>query len=155
MSVMDTSEIGKWIPLLKTIEFFKPFGDGEVKELLQYGEIKKYGLHEYIIKEDMVESAFFVLIKGKVNVLKDDTVKRRKVKIAQLGPGAVFGEMAMLLGGHRSANIMAAVESYAYVINTKEVDYMKEETQLQFIKRVAFEMARKLKTQSETYVQVL
>lgn len=155
VSPMETAEIDRWLVLLNSIEFFKPFSGEEKKELLRHGQIKKYSMHEYIIKEESVESGFFVLLKGKVNVLKDDPVKRRKVKIAQLGAGAVFGEMAMLLNGHRSANVMAAGETFSYVINSKEVDSMNPGTQFCFIKQVAFEMARKLKAQNETFLEVL
>ncbi len=152
---METTEIEKYILLLKTATFFKPFTNEELTELLKYAEVKKYSIQEYIMKEEMDECTFFVLLKGKVNVIKDDPMKRRKVKIAQLGPGACMGEMAMLLDGRRNASIIAAMESYVFKVHAKEVEYMPVETQLKFIRRIAVNMALKLKEQSVTLIEAL
>lgn len=152
---METAQIEKYILLLKSASFFKPFTDEELGEMLKYAEVKKYSGQEYIMKEETSECTFFVLLKGRVNVIKDDPVKRRKVKIAQLGPGACIGEMAMLLDGRRNASIVAAVESYLFKVHAKEVEYMPIETQLKFIKRVAVNMALKLKDQSAALIGAL
>lgn len=152
---MEAAELEKYILLLKSVAFFQPFTNEELAELLKFAEVKKYSIQEYIMKEETAECLFFVLLKGKVNVIKDDPVKRRKVKIAQLGPGACMGEMAMLLDGRRNASIVAAVESYLFKVHAKEVEYMPIETQLKFIKRVAVNMALKLKDQSATLIEAL
>ncbi|MBI5638010.1 MAG: cyclic nucleotide-binding domain-containing protein [Nitrospinae bacterium] len=152
---MEAAELEKYILLLKSVDFFKPFTNEELAELLKYAEVKRYAIQEYIMKEETVEYTFYVLLKGKVNVIKDDPLKRRKVKIAQLGTGACMGEMAMLLDGRRNASIVAATESYVFKVHAKEVEYMALETQLKFIKRVAVNMALKLKDQSATLIEAL
>ena len=152
---MDTKDLEKYILLLKLVSFFKPFTNEELAELLKYAEVKKYAIHEYIMKEEAVDCTFFVLLKGKVNVIKDDPVKRRKVKIAELEAGACIGEMAMLLDGRRNASIVAATESYLFRVHAKEVEYMPIESQLKFIKRVATYLALKLNDQSASLIEAL
>ena len=152
---MDAADLEKFTLLLKSAAFFKPFTNEELAELLKCSEVKKYAIQEYIMKEETAECTFFVLLKGKVNVIKDDPLKKRKVKIAQLGPGACMGEMAMLLDGRRNASIVAAVESYVFKVHAKEVEYMPIETQLKFIKRIAVNMALKLKEQSASLIEAL
>ena len=63
---------------------------------------------EQILKEGEPGRSFFVIIEGKVRVFKrlsDGT----ELQLAELGEGAFFGEMALLSGAPRTANV-AAVE---------------------------------------------
>jgi len=64
-----------------------------------------------------------------------------KVKIANLSAGDVFGEMAMLLDGHRSASVMAAMECFAFSADGQALERLSCETQLKFIRQVAKYMA--------------
>jgi CRP-like cAMP-binding protein len=57
------------------------------------------GLH--IVKEGESGFDFYLIVAGTVDVVADG------VTVASLGPGEVFGEMALLGGGKRSADVVA------------------------------------------------
>ncbi len=54
-----------------------------------------------LLKEGDFGYAMFAITKGTANVVKDGLVVRR------LGPGDVFGEVAVLSGGRRTATVVA------------------------------------------------
>ncbi len=139
--------------MLRSVDFFSAFVDDELAELLKFGIIKKFGAQEYIIKEDSLDYSFFVILKGKVSIIKESANKRRKLKIATLDVGDCFGEMALLLDGQRCASVMAAMECFAFVTDGQSLEQMDIETQLKFIRQVAKHMAIKLKNQSTALVE--
>jgi len=149
----DAMETETRIKLLQAVDFFTPFTGEELTELLNYGQIKKYASHEYVIHEDAVDSSFFVILRGKVMIIKESDTKRRKVKIANLAEGEVIGEMAMLLDGHRSASVMAASECCVFAADGQAIGRLSCEIQLKFIRQVAKFMAVKLKKQSKALVE--
>jgi CRP-like cAMP-binding protein len=150
---MGPSEIETRTKLLQSVDFFQPFSTEELSELLQFGTIKKFTTHEYVIKEDAIDYSFHIILRGKANIIKESLNKRRKLKIAVLEAGECFGEMAMLLDGHRSASVMAAMECFTFVTDGQSLEQMTVTTQLKFVRQVARYMAIKLKKQSTALVE--
>ena len=64
---------------------------------------------ELIIREGDQAKLFYVLARGTVSVqIRVPTQKgEKKRRVASLGPGVTFGEMALFDGGARSADVMA------------------------------------------------
>lgn len=142
----------KYKHILKNEKFFTPFNDGELDELLESGEIKKYAINEYIIKEDNVDHTFFVILRGQVSIIKGTHANISR-NIASLNEGNCFGEMAMLLDGHRSASVLAAVECILFKISGNEIKKMKLETQLKLYRQFAIGLASRLRETSETVTE--
>ncbi|MFQ5432498.1 MAG: cyclic nucleotide-binding domain-containing protein [Nitrospinota bacterium] len=65
----EEEERTKYKRILKHEKFFAPFNDEELDELLESGEVKKYAINEYIIKEDNVDYTFFVILRGQVSII--------------------------------------------------------------------------------------
>ena len=61
---------------------------------------------ELILKEGEPGRSFFVIIEGKVRVFKQ-LADGTELPLAELGEGAFFGEMALLSGAPRTANVAA------------------------------------------------
>jgi CRP-like cAMP-binding protein len=57
---------------------------------------------------------FFIIVSGKANVI------RNGVRVAQLGPGEFFGEMAPLDGGPRTATVVADTEMQLSVLSGRD-----------------------------------
>ncbi len=66
---------------------------------------RNYKKGETIVKEGEQAVAFFIVTKGKVEVSAGNAAKKQKLN--ELGPGGVFGEMALLDGGPRAATVKA------------------------------------------------
>ena len=78
---------------------------------------------EVIIREGDEAKLFFVLARGSVSVrikTKGDRTKR----VASIGPGLTFGEMALLDGGKRSAEIVADERVVCYGLAVEEIQQL-------------------------------
>lgn len=64
---------------------------------------------EIIIREGQLSGHLFVLIDGRLDVVKGDTVVASVTE-----PGAVFGEMSVLLEQPHTATVRAAIDSSVY-----------------------------------------
>ena len=70
---------------------------------------------EVIIREGDQAKLFFVLARGTVSVqIKVARTGRARQRVASIGPGLSFGEMALLDGGERSADIVADEKVICY-----------------------------------------
>ena len=69
-------------------------------------EKKVYAKGEWIIREGSVQRDAYIIEKGTVEVFRQDENGNKKV-IAVLGKQEVIGEMTLLEGGTRCANIIA------------------------------------------------
>lgn len=61
-----------------------------------------------LIHEDGADASLFILVAGEVEVITGDP--RHGKHIAQLGPGAFFGEMSLMTGERRSATVRALTD---------------------------------------------
>jgi glutaminase len=66
---------------------------------------------------------FFVLARGSVSV-RIKTKGDRKKRVASIGPGLTFGEMALLDGGKRSAEIIADERVVCYGLAVDEIQQL-------------------------------
>ena len=77
-----------------------------------------------IVAEGDEANLFFVVARGTVTVqlrLKSENDSERIVRVASLGPGVSFGEMALLDGGHRSADVVADDRVVCYGFSVEEL----------------------------------
>jgi glutaminase len=82
-----------------------------------------------IIREGDPAKLFFVLAKGSVSVeigIPGQGDGRRR-RIASIGPGLSFGEMALLDGGKRSANVVADETVICYGLSVQELQELAAE----------------------------
>lgn len=87
--------------------------------------LKTYSPSEIIFREGMPGSSTYVVQTGKVEI----SVQRdgRKVVLAVLGEGALFGEMATIDGGLRSATAAASTAAEVYCIRSDGFRQMIDE----------------------------
>lgn len=82
-----------------------------------------------VIREGEIESALFILLKGEVYINK---TSRPHLKLAQLKPGDVFGEVAFVKNIARSANAVAETDTIVLKINGKVFEKLNAEIQNKF-----------------------
>ena len=88
------------------------------KDLSRLGKAvveRSYKKGETIVKEGEQAVAFFIIASGKVEV--SGTRAKKEQKINDLGPGQVFGEMALLDGMPRAATIKATEPTTCLVLS--------------------------------------
>jgi CRP/FNR family cyclic AMP-dependent transcriptional regulator len=98
------------------------FGELEEKDLLRVvklGTRQKYKKGNIVVLEQESGAALFVIITGKVKVVRMDE-DGREVILSMFGPGEFFGEMSLLDGLARSASVVATVKSELFMIHRRD-----------------------------------
>jgi CRP-like cAMP-binding protein len=93
---------------LKQVPLFKDLSSRDLKHLAQAMNERTYAAGRELTTEGESGLGFFVVADGTATVTVDG-VKRR-----ELGPGDHFGEMALIDGGTRSAQVVADSELTCY-----------------------------------------
>jgi CRP/FNR family cyclic AMP-dependent transcriptional regulator len=78
--------------------------------------LKKFAKDASIIVEASNSQDVYLIKSGRVDIVK--SAKTTKVVLASLGPGEVFGEMALIENRPRSASAIAVLDTECYVINS-------------------------------------
>ena len=97
-----------WVPVLKELPLFAGMSSRHLRRIP--ARAKRYGPGETIVREGDPGNAFYVVLDGKVRV------DPPKGSSAVLKAGDSFGEMALLDGAPRSADITAEGEVTLMVI---------------------------------------
>lgn len=112
-TVEDLQWIGRWIgkiPIMSTLS------TGQALEIAKICHFVSYTSKEYIFQQDDVGDSCYITFAGQVDVLVN------QVKVASIGKGACFGDLALeVLGGLRSASIQASC--YTELLMIRAEDY--------------------------------
>src|SRR5262249_25486516 len=95
------------------VYLFAPLDDEERLLIADKLVELRYAHNELIIKEGEQDETFFIIEKGTVEVYLVSPHGSRKI-LTTLGPGEFFGEMALLTGQKRTANVRAITDVRVY-----------------------------------------
>src|SRR5437660_880330 len=98
----------KKVPI-KKVPLFDDLSQQAFVELVNKLGYHRHGPGEVIIREGDPGRSFFIIVEGKVRVYK--MADEEEITLAHLGEGAFFGEMALLSGAPRTANVAAEEET--------------------------------------------
>jgi CRP-like cAMP-binding protein len=93
---------------LKQVPLFKDLSSRDLKQLAGAMNERTYSAGREITTEGESGLGFFVVADGTATVTIDGQTRR------QLGPGDHFGEMALIDGGRRSAQVTAETDLTCY-----------------------------------------
>ena len=104
---------------LKYVPIFADLDDDTHRKISVLGKTKSYSKDHVILLEHESGSALFVIISGKVKVTRvsDDG---REVILTILSDSDFFGEMAIIDGLSRSANVTAIEDSEIFIIQRSD-----------------------------------
>ncbi|PPD58960.1 Crp/Fnr family transcriptional regulator [Dehalogenimonas etheniformans] len=101
---------------LKRSFLFSSISDEDMSDLLANAEEKSYTTGEYFFWEGGAPDSFFLLISGRVKVIKHGSQGRETV-VAFFRPGEIFGEVAVLEDKPYPASAIALEDSMALSID--------------------------------------
>ena len=101
---------------LKEVDVLSPLSTDAHERLAGETKVHFYSKGEAILRHGTLGDSMFVVHSGTVAVRLPDTDTTGWQQIAQLGPGSVFGEMALLTGEVRTADVVAAADVVALEI---------------------------------------
>lgn len=102
------------IKLITGVEVFKGFSKKDIGDVARAAEELTYSPGEFLGQQGSPGTEAFIVVKGSL------TVRRNGRKVATLSAGDVAGEMSIIDGETRSADIVAAEESDVLVINRRD-----------------------------------
>lgn len=126
------------------VPFFHNFTRKQLEKLNLAGSIVKIKKGNIIMTEGELDDTFYVILSGKVQILKDDK------EIALIGLGECFGEMAYISGQPRVATVQAKTDCIVMRISATLLDGAEKPIQLLFFKNFSRILARRLLRTYET-----
>jgi CRP-like cAMP-binding protein len=111
--MQETNEFLKYVPI------FSELNEDTLEKISKLGIQKSFKKDSVILFEHETGSALFVIVNGKVKVsrVSDDG---KEVILTILGESDFFGEMAILDGLARSANVTAMEDSELFIIQRSD-----------------------------------
>jgi len=127
---------------LRAIEFFHDFSDVEIWEVVRFSRWEDVAPETLVMKDGEHGDSFCFLLEGELRVVK----KGRVLNV--LSPGEVFGEMAVVGGGHhvRGADVVAQTTARVVTIAGQALRHASEATRMHFYQSFLQVMASRLST---------
>jgi CRP-like cAMP-binding protein len=106
----DSTDRTDVMNLLRTVPLFSNLDDRHLKTLAQAAVDRTYNQGDLIVPQGEKGIGFYLIAEGQVRVEKAGTT------VAILGPGQFFGEMALIYGATRSADVRAVGPTRCFVL---------------------------------------
>lgn len=108
---------------LAQLDLFRGLDTDAVKALEAAAKPMQFETGQVIVREGDPARLFFVITSGSASVRLNvaGEAGKRSVRVAAIGPGMSFGEMALLDGGVRSADVVADERVVAYGFSVDEL----------------------------------
>ena len=110
--------LGTKVDYLDESKWFREFSFDEIKDIAQFFDVYVVPPNETLCEEGSSESFLGLIVSGSVGIFKKNA-EGAVGKIAEIGSGKVFGEMSLVDGRPRSAEVK--------VLQKLEVCVMKKE----------------------------
>jgi hypothetical protein len=137
----DSSEVT--VAELRGFERFQPYSNRELELLVSFCEVVEVGANELIIKKGDLSDAMFLVLSGSVQArLK---VGGHSNPLGTMGPGEIFGEVAMLSQVPRTADVLAEVPTRLLRLTSEGFKRLMDEHS-SLAAKILFNMSRLLAT---------
>lgn len=102
---------------LHAVDVLAPLSDSAHANVAEAAHIHFYAKGETILRRGTAGDSMFIIHQGTVSVRVNAGNGAPVQEVAQLGPGEVFGEMALLTGEARTADIVALTDTIAFEVS--------------------------------------
>ena len=113
-------DISQFASLLRGIQIFQPLSDEDLLDLATLLQIEKCPWGFPVIQKGDVGDHLYIILSGRVEVMDEDGVT-----LANMGKGAVFGEMSLLSGETVTTTIMATEPTELATLSKKNFRHMQ------------------------------
>ncbi len=145
---LDRSKI---ISIIDRLDFFDRFTVLEKHKILAlHTQFYVYQQGEYIIKEGGYDGAFFILLDGAAEVIKQNSPKI----LDMLEPGDFFGEISFLTGNPRTASVVASERSIIIRIDQRMLDRLEADIREKIKDKIIEKLVRCLINMNEALLTV-
>ncbi len=117
----------KQTSFLQKVPLFAELGEKEIEKVAVCLKMKNYPKDTIVVLETDEGSTLFIIANGKVKISRMSE-NGREVILAILGEGDFFGEMSLLDGLARSANVTTTKDSELYLLRREDFLNILEES---------------------------
>ena len=122
VQLKKTRNVKKMIKSLSSIKFLHLLPPEEIAELMMLVKTRHYHKGDLIITQGNDGLELFFISKGRVEVIRD--AGNGPEIIAEMGAGETIGEIALISDCKRTADVRAAEEVEAYVLEKSDYQHM-------------------------------
>ncbi len=102
--------------IIRDVFLFEAMTEAQRMRIAPYLEHAEFEAGDVICREGAPGDEFYVVISGEVAVERDGT------HLVSLGPGSHFGEISLVHGGKRTADVVATEDTVAYSLSRERFD---------------------------------
>jgi len=115
-------DLNEAMDFIRNVPIFSDIDLEQLAKIVRVGVRKKYKKGSIILLEEETGAALFVIISGKVKIVRTDD-DGREVILSILSENDFFGEMSILDGLSRSASVVAITKTELFMIHRR--DFLK------------------------------
>ena len=109
---------------LKLEGFFPELTAEQARKLFPRSALEKHPAEGSILRQGQPGRDLYIVVSGEVTV--NQSLGSAGAEVSRLRPGDIFGEIALVKGGVRTAGVTAAVDSRVYRLSFADVQYLLE-----------------------------
>ncbi|MBN2419889.1 MAG: protein kinase [Deltaproteobacteria bacterium] len=141
-SAVSNDKIKDVADYIHHLKFFQNFSYEEVKEIVSLSQIIKVGNDKAIVSEGEIDDTFYILMSGRAKVIKSENI------IATIEAGDCIGEMALIGGQSRIADVIADTDCILLKISSSLLDNASDSLKHLFFKNFATTLVHRLSISS-------
>ena len=123
---MPSSDLALSVSVLRNVPLFSGLDQGEFGRLAKIASRRRAANGDYVVRAGEEAESLIILLTGRAKVTNVDE-EGREVILAWLGPGEFFGEMGLIDGIPRSANVIVVESCELLIIGKDEFrSFMRE-----------------------------
>tara|TARA_B100000683_G_scaffold265848_1_gene297353 strand:- start:3249 stop:4490 length:1242 start_codon:yes stop_codon:yes gene_type:complete len=156
LAAADVGDDDKLISFLTQVPLLEELTEIELEVLAGVMSPKMFRPDNVICKEKAEADSFFVIADGQVAIVKDIAGGEEQV-LAELGPGALIGEMSLIDGKPRSATIRAIGGCTLLEVKKEEFESLYRANSpfaLRFTERIAIDLSMRLRSADERFLEI-
>jgi small-conductance mechanosensitive channel/CRP-like cAMP-binding protein len=111
-------EVAQRVVALRTIDLFRVLTADELNTLAERLQPAPYLKGDILVRQGATGERLYIIVEGRGDVLVENEAEER-AKVAELGPGDFFGEMALMTGEPRTATVVAKTNMLTYRLDRR------------------------------------
>lgn len=140
--------------LVRTTALFADLSPWEARKVMLMGELHQLEPGQFALRKGEAGTAMYMVVTGRVRVFDTQVDGREKV-LTVLEPGAVFGEMGLVTGEARSANVVAETPAEIVRLDYQALERIRKRfpyTSAKVFRNLARILSARLRTTTEAFV---